>query len=241
MRRGFREGFVVISFPFLVLGLALGCTSGKEVDAVKSELKACTEKQQSLKQEASSCRGELASLKQRWDNIQNSLASVVPPDVIESQRGIIGKISGPEREEVQKELDKYFVAVAREIQQLQRTNEELVQELRKTGHQVAGTRKQVEEVKTVADKIEQGVQAVGQCAEQRNQIQERNRQLSSKVEQAIATILAFDREQINCKGCEGRIIMFAKGKERILKFHSGLVSDLTTFQTSLSDETPSVP
>lgn len=236
MSDGLWKGMVMV----LALGLAAGCSS-EELDAAKAELKTCQEKQQSLKQEADLCRQELVGQKQRWDNIQATLASVVPPNVTESQKVIIEKIPEAAREDVQKELDKYFVAVAREIQHLQRKNDELLQEVRSTGGQVASTRKRVDEVKTVADKIEAGVQAVGQCAEQRDQFQERNRQLASKVEQTVATILSFDREQVNCKGCDAQIKMFAKGKERILKFHSSLVSDLTSFQTTLAEEAPAAP
>lgn len=237
MRGGRSALFVIFSCSLLVLG----CSSGEDLDVVKADLKTCEERQQSLKQEADSCRQDLVVQKQRWDDIQAILIAEVPPDVIESRDIVIQKIPEPVREEVQKELDKYFVAVSRELQHLQRKNDELLQELRSTGRQVTRTRKQVEEVRTVADKIEEGVQAVGQCAEQRNQVEERNRQLSSKVEQTISMILAFDREQINCKGCEDRIKMFAKGKERILKFHSSLVSDLASFQTSLADEAPAAP
>jgi len=239
MKRGFLE-WIQVSLVILAIGLIAGCST-EELDTAKADLQTCRERQQSLKQEADSCRQELASQKQRWDSIQESLASVVPPDVTESQQIIIQKIPESAREDVQKELDKYFVAVAREIQHLQRKNDELLLELRSTGRQVAKTDRRVGEVKEVADKIEAGVQAVGQCAEQRDQIQERNRQLSSRVEQTIATILTFDREQVNCRGCEAQIKMFAKGKERILKFHSGLVSDLTSFQTSLAEEAATAP
>lgn len=234
-----------LALPSIFALCLLGGCSSKELATSKAELKACREKQRSMKQEAASCRQELNSQQQRWNNVQESLIAAVPPEVADVQEAIIQNIPqnipAPVKAELQEDLDKYFVTVAREFQHLQRKNEELLQELRGTGRQVARTQKQVEEVKTVADKIEAGVQAVGQCNEQNEAIQERNRQLSARVERTIATLLTFDREQINCKGCKDRIILLPKGKERILKFHSAVVSDLSSLQASLADGAPPAP
>lgn len=227
--------------PILMLVLLSGCTS-KELALKQADLAECQEKVQSTIQEASSCRRELTTQRERWENVQETLLTSMPSNVVEIQSEVLDKIPAPVKETVQADLDRYFVAVAREFQHLKRQNEELVQQARSTRRVVTRTQEKVDKVQETAAKIEEGVQAVGECAQERAAAQARDRELSRKMEEAIRSIAAFNDQQVSCKDCNIRWMGWKKKRSEILGFHNDLVETLSSLQTSLAGEgAPSEP
>jgi hypothetical protein len=228
--------------PILMLVLLSGCSS-KELALKHAELTACQDKEQSARQEASSCRQDLAAQQRRWENVQETLLASMPQEVVEIQSEVLENIPEPVKVEVQADLDRYFVAVAREFQHLKRQNEELVQQARSTRRVVTRTQEKVDKVQETAAKIEEGVQAVGQCAQERAAAQARDQQLSEQMESTIGAVAAFDRRTISCKDCNIQTVWgWKKKRSDILSFHDELVKTLSSLQTALAgDGAPSEP
>lgn len=146
------------------------------------------------------------------------------------------------RIEVQFRLEKYFATVARNFKQLQEHNQEVLKELKQARREQSKTSGQVEKVATSASNLEEGLAEVQKgndearhLREQQQAQQTRQQQTAAEIQKAIASVIEFDRNRLNCRECKERLRMMDKNREEILRFHSQLVEQMTALQASAEE------
>lgn len=208
----------------LVSSLA-GCAKKSELEAAQAELAACREAQAGLEEEAQRWQERFDRSSTRWDSMRDSVIETVPNALaeIDAQRNrILEAVPEMVQADVSGYLDEYFDTV---MQGFQLAHEDA----KDIKLQLDATHRTLEALGSNTSSISQAIEAT--VAEERQKRQE----VASALAALHQTIVAFDRDRLNCDRCPDRVKLSRKERETILGFHAELISATAALQLTLGE------